>query len=438
MKKLRVALICQFSNQDVRGKLPLSKLAVRNAIRRFLGKQPTQVDRDFAPWVSNLIKEFEKIHDLELHVIAPHAGMTSLTYEYCKNGVSYHFFKSDLFFIYDMILRRWSFLPRPKYRLNRFLVHRFLNRIKPDVVDLVGTENPYYSITALDIEQVPVYVSVQTVYTNPDRKKYSGECDPFRWDTELDIHKKVTYYGSEGRMHRDLILRNNPDAVVLKATFCKEQPALVDDVNKTCDFIFYAAYVLQGKGIEDAIQALSKVKMVKNDVFLDVVGGCAPQYKAHLERLIEKLNMKDNVHFRGYFPLQSDMFKHIQCSSFAVLPIKLDSIPGTVIEAMFLELPVVTYRTSGTPYLNKEAPCVLLADIGDVDALAGQMIKLLQSPVLAQTLKRNAKAFALKEYDSTACAQRIVRNYKAVIEHYHRKTPIPDDLLFDINEFPVY
>jgi glycosyltransferase involved in cell wall biosynthesis len=438
MKKLRVALICHFSSKEVRGKLPLSKLAVRNAIRRFLGKQPMQVDRDFAPWISNLIKEFEKIHDLELHVIAPHAGLARLTHEYCMNGVSYHFFKSDLFFAYDMMLRRWSFLPRPKYRLNRFFVQQFLSRIKPDVVDLVGTENPYYSITALDIEQIPVYVSVQTVYTNPDRKKYSGECDPFRWATELEIHKKVTYYGCEGRMHRDLILRNNPDAVVLRVKFCKQQPMPACARVKLYDFVFFAAYILNGKGIEDAILALAKVKKFKNDVTLNVVGGCSPQYKGHLMELIGALDLIENIKFNGYFPLQSDMFKHIQHASFAVLPIKLDDVPSTVIEAMFLDIPVVTYKTSGTPYLNRDVPCVLLAEIGDIDTLATQMIKLLESPSLAHTLRCNAKEFVKIEYDSAVCAQRIARNYKAVVEHYHHNKPIPDDLLFDVNEFPVY
>lgn len=439
MKRIRVALICHFSNPEVRKELPISKLIFRNWIRRYLEKQPINVKQDFAPWVTNLIKEFEKMKDVEVHVIAPHTGLTCLTCEFSNNGVNYHFFKSDLFYLYDIARSRLPLLGHPKYRMNRFFVKRFFKRIKPDIVDLIGSENPYYSITAMDIKDVPIYVSVQTVYTNPARQTHSGECDPFRWDTELEIHKKVSYYGSAGRMHRDLIIKNNPDAVVFKANFCKQQPVIGCNVPEIkYDFVFFAANITVGKGIEDAIQALAIVKKLKNGVCLNVVGNCTPKYKAELEKLIDELNLIENVIFNDYFPLQSDMFKQIKHSSFAILPIKLDVIPGTIIESMFLEIPLVTYKTSGTPYLNKDEPCVLLAEMGDINELANQMIKLLESPMLAETLKSNAKAFAVNEYDSMECALRIVRNYRAVIEHYHHQTPIPRELLFDINEFPLY
>lgn len=438
MGKLKVALICHFSNQNVRDELPLAKLGVRNKIRSLFGKPPIQVNKDYAPWVTSLIQEFEKLGNLEVHVIAPHIGLTHLTHEFIKNGVHYHFYKSDLFYLYDTLRRKMPFRYEPKYRMNRFLVKRFIKRIKPDIVDLIGAENPFYSITALDVDDVPLYLSLQTVYTNPARLRHSGQCDPFRWDLEMQIHKKIVYYGCSGRMHRDLILKNRPDAVILKANFIRIQPALFSDAIKTFDFAFFAAHVCTGKGIEDALRALAKVKAFKTDVSLDVVGNCSPEYKAIITRLIEEMNLRENVSFHGYFALQSDMFRHIQQARFAILPIKLDVIPGTVVESMFLELPVVTYKTSGTPYLNKNAPCVLLAEIGDIDTLAQQMLKLLDSPSLADALKRNAKAFAVKEYDSAACARRIASNYQAVINHYHRHVPLPEELLFDIKEFPVY
>jgi glycosyltransferase involved in cell wall biosynthesis len=79
-----------------------------------------------------------------------------------------------------------------------------------------------------------------------------------------------------------------------------------------------------------------------------------------------------------------------------------------------------------------------LADIGDTEKLAENMLRLLNKPELAKKLKRDAKAFVEKEFDNTTSAERLLRNYKAVIDHYHQNIPIPKNLLFDTEEFPIY
>jgi glycosyltransferase involved in cell wall biosynthesis len=401
-------------------------------IRSAIGKVPQPVESDdFALWVSSLIFEFEKIENVELHVIAPHSRMTCFTREFSIRGVHYYFFNRNLPYTYGFVPKKISLFCGNYYIRNRLFVKRFLKQINPDIVNLIGTENPDYCITGLDIKEIPVYATVQTVYSNPDRLKLSGECDQSRWDIELQLHRKVNYYGTLSRMHQDLILKNNPGAMFLKHTLSKQMPKFVSNVAKTYDFVLFAANVVAKKGVEDALHALARIKTLKHDVRLNVVGECHPEYKAALENLIKKLDLVGNVEFHAYFPLHADMVLHIQKSSFAVLPNKLDAISGTVIEAMALEIPVVTYRTADTPSLNKDAECVLLADIGDIDTLAAQMTKLLETPLLANTLVRNAKAFVEKNYDSAASARQIIQNYRAVIDHYMHHVPIPKELLFE-------
>ena len=437
MKKLTVAWICHFSNQEVRNKLPLSNMRISNFLRSILGKTKFEYG-DFAPWINNLIKEFEKFEEVELHIIAPHTGLKKKRFDLEMNGIHYHFFKSEDDNIFNFIINKLDSNKIPKYIKNRKRTAEIVTSIKPDIVNLIGTENPYYSITVLDIEDIPVFVSAQTVYTNPDRQKISGNCDPLRWDTELKIHHKEKYYGCAGRMHRDLILRNNPDAIIFKNFFPIQYPKKVKEVEKEFDFVYFAQGVSQKKGIEDAIDALALVKKEKPNVTLKVVGHCPPNYKVFLNNKINNLGLTENISFHDYFPVHSDMHQYIKKAKFALLPVKLDVIPGTVIEAMLLELPVVTYKTTGTPYLNKNGETVLISEIGDIEHLAANMLKLLDSPELAEQLKKKAKAFVEKEFDNTASAKRLVEDYKAVIAHYHDGTPIPKELLFDLNEFPIY
>ena len=89
---MKVVWICHFSNQNVREKLPLSKMKLRNIIKTLLGKKIQQCYSDFAPWITNQIKEFEIIHGIELHVIVPHSGLKRFTHEFEMNHIYYHFF----------------------------------------------------------------------------------------------------------------------------------------------------------------------------------------------------------------------------------------------------------------------------------------------------------------------------------------------------------
>lgn len=438
MKKLKVAWICHFSNKEIRDILPLSKKGFKNTIISFFKVRLNHSYSDFAPWVTNLVKEFEKFDNVELHVIAPHYGMKHLSNEFKLNGVHYYFFKGDSVFFNLSIFNFFFQNIQPKFRRNRYFVQRFIKRINPDIVNLIGAENPYYSITSLDIKNIPVYVSVQTVYTNPSRKKYSDSVDTYRWNLELKIHQKEKYFGCASRMHYDLILQNNPEAKIFKMFFPIQYPSKVKSVSKIYDFVFFAAGINQKKGIEDALEALALVKKTKPDVILNIVGKCYSDYRNILVQKIRKLELENNIVFNDYFPLHADMYQHIVKSNFALLPVKLDSIPSTIIEAAILEIPIVTYKTTGTPYLNKNGESILLANIGDVVMLASNMTRLLTDPKLSITLKKNAKKFVEMEFNNTTSAMRLVSNYQAVINHYHNHQSIPRELLFDVSEFPIY
>ena len=436
--KIKVVWICHFSNENIRELLKLSKLTLHIALKRIFKNEKAQPYRDFAPWVTNLAKEFERIEDIELHIISPHRGLIKNIESFAMNKINYHFFKPDLPLIYFNITNKLLYMGRkPKYYKNRYLIRKIIKQINPDIINLIGAENPYYSISSLDIKNIPVYVACQTVYSNPARKEMGDSVVPGRWETELKIHKKEKYFGCHGRMHHDLVLKNNPKATIFKMFFPLEKPEKVANYNKIYDFVFFAG-IAKKKGVEDLIDALALVKKKKESVLLDIVGSSDGNYMSFLFKKVKELGLENNVVFHNYFPKHIDMHQHVVQAKFAVLPVKLDDIPGSVIEAIYLELPVVTYKTTGTPYLNKDAESVLIGDIGDIDMLANNMIKLLEDEKLGNKLKKNALEVVNKEFDNKVSAMRFVSNYKAIIENYNHQTEIPKEQLFNLNEFPIY
>lgn len=441
MKKLKVVCLCHFSNKDVRFHLPLYKggsLFLMLLHSLFPRRYKAYKYEDFAPWINSYITEFEKIEDIEFHIVAPHFGLKKLSYEYEEEGIYYHFFSSN-FHVLTVRLKEIIFkVTKSKYWLNRWMIQKFINKIKPDIVNLIGTENPYYSLAALDIRHIPVISSAQTVYSNPARLKLSGEYSKHRSDVELRLFEKIKYYGCAGRIHRDLIVQYKPEAIVFKIDFPIQYPSSdLIDVPKVFDFAFFAQEVTNKKGAEDALKALALVKKVKPDVKLTMVGKCTASYKSYLVEKIISLKLEGNVIFHDYFPVHAEMHQYIKQAKYALLPIKLDVISSTIIESMLLGLPLVTYKTTGTPMLNRNYDCVLISDIGDIQGLADNMIQLLNSEELAERLKNNALK-SLEENNNEVKVKQLIADYRAVINHYNHEIPIPENLLFNIDEYPIY
>lgn len=439
-KRTKVVLLCHFSNEEIRKKISTRINKIEAIARKLLGKSNIATkDNDFAPWITNLIREFEKIDNIELHVVAPILNLSNDITEFNLRGVYYYFFKGNLSFPFENIIAKIRGDNR-RYRHNTKLVQKLVDRIKPDIINLVGTENPYYSSTILGIDNIPIYVSAQTVYTNPARKELSGHVSNLNWNVELNIHKKETYYGCGGRMHRDLILKNNPNAIIFKMFFPIQRPTRVKPENKLYDFVSFSQNVSAKKGANDAIEALALVKKKHPEVKLNLVGhfNYESEFGKKLIERIEEFELKNNVVFTPYFPEHNDMHQHTQKARFALLPVKLDIISGSIIEAILLDLPLVTYKTTGTPYINKDGECILISDIGDIKALADNMIRLMEDPMLAESNKIKAKEFVNRTFDNKLSAERLYKNYKAVINHYHNGAKIPNELLFSTEEFPIY
>ena len=141
--------------------------------------------------------------------------------------------------------------------------------------------------------------------------------------------------------------------------------------------------------------------------------------------------MQENVSFTSYHNTQKDLFQHIKKARFAVLPVYYDVVPGTLMQAMYYELPAVTYVTSGTPYLNQDEERVLIAEQKNVEQLAEMMLLLLDHPDKAEELKRKAKQYADDHCNNTKRYYKLLEDYKAIIAHEKYGTPIPEHLLLN-------
>lgn len=421
---MKLVLICHFSTPSLRAVLKLRPSTERNGIKY----------KDFGLWNVNIINELKGREDIELHVIAPHPGMRYATQEFQMDGVTYHFFRKEL----PAPWAGWEyrFFPQSKrgYPRNRRYVKRFIREIKPDLVNLIGAENPYYSTAALDIMDIPIILHCQTVYANPDRKKNTSGIDNRRWETELKLFHHIPYIACTGRMYYDLIKGYEPNAIMFPRKWPGSKFPDIKDVAKKYDFVYFARMLNKNKGFDNAIEAIA-IALRKHPEMKFLAVGSWDGDREILEKRMEELGLKDKIEIHPSFSEYTDMLQYVKQARYALLPIKMDVLSGTILEAMRMGMPVVTCRTSGTPSLNKDRETVLISDIGDNEALAANMLRLYEEDGLAVKLRDNAAQYIREKDELNAHnVEEMVAQYKAVIAHYREGKPIPNELLYNTEE----
>lgn len=426
--KINVTLICAFSNAKVRAHLPLDNRKLYNIARRLLG-MPARVSKygDVAAWDTHLIENMRLRDDIELHVISAHVGMKKGVVSFHEDGVDYHFVRSDRATLLKRLIPSASLW----HKLNpmRPAVRKIVQQIHPDIIALVGAENPHISGTVLGLDEFPLIVKCQTIYNNPDRVK-TGKMNPKNAYVERLILEKVKYVAVNTKSHYELFRQMNKTAYNFHWKLGNIFPEF-DIKEKRYDFVNFAMAMSLKKGFHDSVKALAIVKQKYPNVKLNLIGGGEEAVKQELEALIAEHELQDNVEFTPFFTLQEDLFRHIQYSRFAVLPCKIDFIPGTIRQSMHYGLPVVCYETAGTPTLNNDSPCVLIAENSNIEDLASKMLLLMNDEKKANDLRANAKALSDSKRDDAGIISQIVENFKAIIAHYNNGTPIPSELIHD-------
>ena len=431
MNKLNVVLICSFSNEKVRRHLPLSKRRFYTLGRHLL-KLPTKGTRygDFAGWDTYMIELLRQRDDIDLTVISAHSGLKRRVSSFDLDGVHYNFVRIEG----ATFLKHLIASPSLWHMLNpmRPIVRRIVRRTEPNVIALIGAENAHISGTVLGIKGIPLIVKCQTIYNNPDRCK-SDQVDQKNAYVERLIFKNLRYVAVGTGMHCKLFRQFNQSAYNLKWPLGNLLPE-VKPLEKEYDFVNYAMDMSSKKGYPDAIQALYLVKKQYPGVCLNLVGGSSKDYMEALQNLVAELHLEENVTFTPFFERQEDLFQHLQKSRFALLPCKIDSVASTIRQAMHYELPVVCYKTVGTPQLNEDKECVLIAENGNIEDLADRMIQLLTDDEKVYQLRQNAKEFASRWNDNEGNLQQMVENFYAIVDNYRNGTPIPVRLLYEENQ----
>ena len=141
------------------------------------------------------------------------------------------------------------------------------------------------------------------------------------------------------------------------------------------------------KRVEDVIRIFEKVnEQIPSKLIM--VGDGPERYSC--EQLARKLNICDRVVFLGKL---RDTAHVLEISDVFLLPSETESFGLAALEAMAESVPVISSNTGGISEVNKHGFSGFLSDVGDIEDMAKNTIRILDKETLTQ-FKVNALAQA--------------------------------------------
>ena len=426
--RIRVVWICSVSNAELRSHIDMGLCFFQKTAYKLMRKNYSETISDSAHWNTNAIEEFQSIDDVDVHVIFVHSRVRHNVQRFIIGNINFYAVNvSDA--VFHNQLRKHILHREPNFhRIHRRIIE-LVNEINPEIVHIIGAENPPYSLVALSLPRnIPTLVQLQTMLHDPVVKEAYPELKN-QMDCEYQVLNRADYIGSKSQDFPGIVrkyIKKSP--VFVNTQLLVGEKSDFSEHEKQFDFVYFSNFI--NKAVDLVVEAFGIAARMHPGLTLDIIGGAEDAEIIALSARLEELGVKDAVTIEGKLPTHDDVLRQIKKARIALLPLKTDTISGTIREAIWNGLPVVTTITSGTPKLNDKRKSALLSPIGDHKALADNMLKLIQDNELAESLKKNG-AITIEELfgNNRERASEWVEAYKACISNFQSGKPLPKAII---------
>jgi L-malate glycosyltransferase len=162
--------------------------------------------------------------------------------------------------------------------------------------------------------------------------------------------------------------------------------------------------------VDVVVKAFAKIKAEYPEAQLDLVGN--GPLEADIRKLVADLNLT-GVNFTGVAS-RREIGRYYDQADIFINASWLDNMPLSIIEAFAAGTPVVTTSPECMPYLVEHERTGLLSPVGDAEALAENVIRLLHDPKLAASLAQNAHNQSQK-YTWESVRGQWVKTYRGLL-----------------------
>ena len=171
------------------------------------------------------------------------------------------------------------------------------------------------------------------------------------------------------------------------------------------------------KGIEFLLGAFAAAASIRPGIVLRIIGEGAmrPRY----EQLARRLGIGSQVEFTGFVP-HEEIAREMRTAQIFCHPSLTtksgdkEGIPGTIVEAMAMGLPVVATRHAGIPEMVLHQITGVIVPERDTRELADALVKLIDDPVLRRKLGNAGIERARLHADASRQAAELLSIYRSL------------------------
>jgi glycosyltransferase involved in cell wall biosynthesis len=173
--------------------------------------------------------------------------------------------------------------------------------------------------------------------------------------------------------------------------------------------VIFAGRLSKENYVEDIVKSAAKVvKRFPDAVFLLLGDG---HERESLSKLIEDLNLKDNVKLPGFQSQDKVVDFRVNAD------VNLCLMGGfSLIEAAVSGKPAIAYDVEWHYELIKNRETGFLIKEGDIDAVADAVVELLNHPELGKRLGENARKLAMERHSIEASSKIKIKHYEELLQ----------------------
>jgi N-acetyl-alpha-D-glucosaminyl L-malate synthase BshA len=132
--------------------------------------------------------------------------------------------------------------------------------------------------------------------------------------------------------------------------------------------------------------------------------------RANLEEMCKEIGLCDKIRFLGKQEAIEDL---LSVSDLFILPSSNESFGLAALEAMAIEVPVISTNIGGIPEVNIDGETGFLCEVGDVETMAEKALEILSDEKKHRLFKKNAFNRA-KEFDINKIVPQYLNLYEKV------------------------
>jgi glycosyltransferase involved in cell wall biosynthesis len=169
----------------------------------------------------------------------------------------------------------------------------------------------------------------------------------------------------------------------------------------------------EGKGHQDAIEAIAELRRHDIRTELLVVGSGPTEHENYLRGLVRRYELGECVLFIGQ---AKNVLPFVQSADIVLMCSRAEAFGRVTVEAMLAEKPVIGANSGGTPELIQEGTTGLLYQPGNSRELADKLRYLCERPPVAKQMGVNAGAWARASFTKNRYSKEILSALDAAIK----------------------